>query len=256
MLSTRCIVVLSTLVFAGALSYGCSSTTTTTTGNDGGSGTSETGSGSMDGTGVPDEFRNNMCMPDKPLTLITWKPPTPFHQKLCTGTQTDAYIHLFKMTSEAGHIDTSSFRDDPANATCIPCIETDVNAAMHGPVITKLVGGTIQFDETNYGGCVANFDGNTSSTGCGAKLNSYNICALAECGDCTDYFSGGKYAKACLQASVEPGAPCAAYWNSTVDMCNWEITDGGDAGICGTLNDFLFTWCGGAPEPKDAGSSG
>jgi hypothetical protein len=241
----RCLVVLSSLVLAGVLSYGCSSTTTTMTGNDGGGGSSseESGSGSSDtGGGVPDAFHNNMCMPDKKLALVPWKPPTAFHQKACTGTQTDSYVSLFKSTSTAGMINTSSFRDVPANATCIACIETDVGNSTHGPVITHVEGGTPQFLETNYGGCVANFDGNDSNTGCGAQLNGYNVCALAECGDCSDYFSGGKFALACLLASIQPDGKCAPYWNSMVNMCEWEIDDaGGDAKVCGTLNDFPFT---------------
>jgi hypothetical protein len=241
MLSHRYLLLVSTFVLAGALSYGCSSSSGESTGSsDAGS-----GSGEDTGSGVQDVFMNDICKPDKKLTTIPWAAPTAFKQHACTSTQTEAYVHLFKMTSEDGHIDTSSFRNDTANAACTKCIETDVNDSTHGPVITKKVAGTIQFDETNYGGCVANFDGDTSPSSCGAQLDAYNVCALAECGDCTDYFSGGKYAKACLEASILPGATCEPYWNSMVDKCEWQIDDaGGEASICATLNDFLYKWCG------------
>src|ERR1700722_6713721 len=89
------------------------------------------------------------CTPDKPFHSVPWAPPTALHQTLCTSAQEHDYMtdyHANKIPSFAGN---------PDNAACFPCIETNASATHHGPVIV-LDDGSLG---TNYGGCVANFDG-------------------------------------------------------------------------------------------------
>jgi hypothetical protein len=245
MVLTRCLVVALSLVSATAAVYGCSSSSSPnpiqrdsgTPGSDAQNGND--GSGPQD-TGAPPM----VCTPTKNLIPITYAPPTPFGQHLCTPTQTDAYVKAYKAN------DPNSFRAVTANASCLTCIETLESAAMHGPVITGTVEGKFEVLQTNYGGCVANFIGDTTTTGCGEMIDAYNNCAFQECGDCNDWFQDGKNAVACLMTAVASGGKCEDVWNSKVMACQNDLQSGGVAAICNTLNDFLLTWCG---PPKDGG---
>jgi hypothetical protein len=237
------------LAIAVSLSFlwsGCSSPSASGGGGDGG--TSHDGSTSHMDAALDS---GQGCTPDKPLVSIPYAPPTPFDQGLCTGTQTDDYVKDFKANN------TQAFRADLANASCLTCIETLETAAMHGPVIVEDTGGGgVEVVQTNYGGCVANFIGDTTTTGCGEMLDAYNNCALQECGGCADYTEDGKHVQACLTAAVSSGPPpgeCHDVWNSKVAACQNDLSSGPSM-ICGSLNDFLYKWCGGHMH-QDAGSS-
>jgi hypothetical protein len=172
------------------------------------------------------------CTPDKPFHAVPWAPPTAMHQTLCTATQEQGYMADYHGNKIA------SFAGDPDNASCFTCIETNATDTHHGPVIVASDGSI----ESNYGGCVANLDGDTSSTGCGAILAGYNNCAIQECGDCKDYTDPPyTHAEACLKAAVAEGGPCHDY--STTPTCQAEIAKGGVAAVCGELDDFLPLWC-------------
>jgi hypothetical protein len=242
----RCLAVALCFASVFALSYGCSSSSVpdkSDTGSSDNDADTDTGSGTGDDGPAPPM----VCTPTKPLIKVAYAPPTPFYQGLCTATQTDAYVKAFKAN------DPNEFRSIEANASCLTCIETLVTASKHGPVITGTVNGKFEVLQTNYGGCVANFIGDSSDSGCGELLDGYNNCALQECGDCSDWFQGGKKAVACLQTAVASGQTCEPYWNSKVQACQNDLASG-PATICVTLNDFLLTWCGKAKH-EDAGTS-
>src|SRR5262249_37849379 len=134
-----------------------------------------------------------------------------------------------------------------ANAACVTCIETDVGAAKHGPILTQGTGAELQVVDANWGGCEAALDGNVTAQGCGAKFNSFNDCIYNNCGLCADIANpqpNGAFA-ACRKASFEPNGTCAPY--ATTSACTGEFSaDGGVARTCGPqLVDLLKTWCGG-----------
>jgi hypothetical protein len=215
------------------------------TGDDSGSG-DDTSSGSDDGSGGPGDDTGSgggdYCTPDKPYNPVTWAPPTPLGQKLCTDQQEIDYLRAYKKDA------TAAFRADPANATCLSCIETPESASMHGPVIV-----TSTRREANYGGCVAIEDGDTSATGCGAILDGYNNCAIQECGDCKDYtIPPYTQTKMCLDPAVAVGGKCHAV--DTTTTCQKELEDGGVALLCNTLDGFLAKWCAGKAPTPDGGS--
>jgi hypothetical protein len=51
---------------------------------------------------------------------------------------------------------------------------------------------------------------------------------------------------------VASNGKCEPFWNSTVAECNMDLA--GVATLCNTLDDFLYTWCGGPKHDDDAGS--
>jgi hypothetical protein len=159
------------------------------------------------------------------------------------------YLRAFKKNQ--GHIspETQAFRDDPANKTCLACIETKEGAPKHGPVIVRADGTA----EANFGGCVALADGNTSATGCGAVIDAYNSCAIQECGDCVDY-TIPPYTEAhmCLKTATAAGGKCQNA--NTTSACQSELASGGVASTCNTLDQFLAPWCAGLKVSDGGGT--
>jgi hypothetical protein len=242
MSSKRVVWAFVSLSSTAALAYGCSSSSQITNNPDSGSSHKDGGGTDAPSIDAPQsEGGSGVCDPDKPLADIPWAPPTPFHQGACTASQISQYLVDF------GADMTPAFRANPANKTCDACIETSATAAKYGPVIR---GAIIQ---TNFGGCVANIDGDTSSTGCGALINAYQECAYQECGKCIDWSTGGPMAVACLKKAIAAGGSCAPVWGTKTQQCNNDLGSGATA-ICGGLNTFLSVWCG--PEGADGGSDG
>jgi hypothetical protein len=238
------------LVSATGIAYGCSSSSAPVTNPNPDSGSSHMEGGSVDGPrgdahpadAAPTDAGPDgpqICNPDKPLAEVPWAPPTPFHQDACTSAQIALYLSDFAAD------DTAAFRGDSANASCVACIETSATAKKYGPVIL----GTVT--QTNFGGCVANIDGDASSTGCGALINAYQVCAYQECGDCTDFGSGGPETVDCLKKAIAKGGSCASVWGTKPEECNADLSTGATS-VCGVLSSFLSTWCG--PTSTDGGS--
>jgi hypothetical protein len=150
----------------------------------------------------------------------------------------------------------SAFRTDPNPAACLGCIETDVSAAAHGPVLTS--GG--QAVEINFGGCIAHYDGNAAAGSCGNKYDNANDCLGRECGGCSDFTSPqtGGPTDQCAAVAFGAGGPCSA--DLIAQACLNETGDGGVAAPCNDLGTFLPSWCGGVctavtvtPPPTNGG---
>jgi hypothetical protein len=179
------------------------------------------------------------CDSNTPFTAPEWEPPTAFGQPSCSNAQVTEYLACLG--------NCSTFDSDPTNATCVACIETDIGATSYGPVITS--GGVPT--AVNFGGCVANFDGNKAAGSCGDQINAFDACAAAECGTCADFANPtpGGPAEQCEENVFNAGV-CSAFNAMT---CDAELGDGGVGSACGNLDTFLPLWCAGMPPPADAG---
>jgi hypothetical protein len=177
------------------------------------------------------------CYASAPFTPIPWAPPSAFPQSACTAVQVSAYLACYP--------NCSAFRSDTTNAACLACIETDVAATTHGPVITS--GG--QPVEINSGGCEAHYDGDTAAGSCGYQYNNAKDCFYAECNTCTDYANPqpGGPADQCEAAAFAAGGQCSS--DNVTPTCVSETGDGGVAATCGALGTFLPAWCGGKCTP-------
>ncbi len=186
----------------------------------------------------PDAGVGPNCNPNKPFTPVPWAPPTPF-TKSCTAQQISDYGTC--LTSG----DCSAFRATAANASCVSCLETDIGSAAHGPVVTVIYMGAVTPYEGNFGGCIANLDGNTSKFGCGASFNTYDDCYNSDCGGCADAKNptpSGPTAM-CQKAAFSSGT-CNSF--AITGACSQEVTpDAGVASRCDSVQGLLGTWCGG-----------
>ena len=182
------------------------------------------------------------CAPNATFTPYPWKPPTPFHQAACNAQQISSYLVCFQFG------DCEPFKGVAQNSGCVSCIESDVSAPAHGPVIT--VGGAIQ--EVNFGGCQATFDGDRSATSCGATFNNLNSCLVNECGDCVDVLENGPQFQACYRAAFAASGPCTKYDETAT--CRAETSAGGVAASCDAIGSFLPAWCG--ADVGDGGADG
>jgi hypothetical protein len=181
------------------------------------------------------------CLGTDPFTPIPWAPPSPFGENVCSSAQIAAYNTC--ATSATG--DCSAFRASSENAGCLACIETGVGATQHGPVVTETVDGGIVPVETNVGGCLAHFDGQTGPMSCGALTNASTDCIDAECSTCSDFTNPaqGGPTEGCYYGEVLPGEPCGGFLVTTA--CANEPVEGGVAPLCGSsLSDLLTSWCG------------
>ena len=180
------------------------------------------------------------CDPMTPFTPVTWAPPTPF-ASACTAAQLAACDNCVTVTG-----DCSAFRASASNAGCLACLETDVGAAAHGPLVTEGQGANLAPIQANFGGCIATIDGDTSATSCGARFNDFVDCSANDCQSCADWQNpspSGPTAQ-CNLASRQTGS-CV---NDTVTQsCDAQInSDAGAAKACGpAVSDLIRTWCGG-----------
>ncbi len=185
------------------------------------------------------------CDPLTPFSPVPWTPPTPF-TKACTAQQLADYDAC--LTNPSGNC--SAFRATAANGPCVACLETDINSPAHGPIVTIVtatnVGLGVQVTDTNFGGCIANLDGDKSKTGCGANFDNFDDCSGNDCGNCADARnpSPDGPTASCQKAAFSSGT-CSPY--SVTGACGQEITaDAGVASRCATLPSLFATWCGGA----------
>jgi hypothetical protein len=190
------------------------------------------------------------CYANAAFVPVTWAPPATFPNPACNAAQIAAYLACFP--------NCSTFRADLTNGACLGCIETDVGAAAHGPIITS--GG--QPVEVNFGGCVAHYDGNMAAGSCGNLENNASDCASTECGTCADFGNPqtGGATDHCEATAFGAGKPCSA--DTVMPACANELTDGGVAAACNDLRGFLGSWCGGqcteilsTPPPATGGAA-
>jgi hypothetical protein len=173
------------------------------------------------------------CNPNHPFDVLSWAPPSPFHQGVCTATDITTYIDNFYASGPF----TSG------DATCDACLQTDVNAAAHGPVVTTTTGTTTLPSEINYGGCIAMLDGCLEAGCCGDQFDDLYACWTMECDNCSDWQASGPATIACLHTASM--GECSTERLELTASCENE-TLGPEAGIgeCSTLLSLFTNWCG------------
>jgi hypothetical protein len=177
------------------------------------------------------------CYADSAFTPNPWAPPAPFTHA-CTATQIQAYV-------TCSSSDCSTFRAAAANAGCTACLETDVHAPLHGPIITRTsTSGKIHTVDLNQGGCQAHYDNQSAAGSCGNQQNDDIDCVAAECSGCADYANPALYGPTygCYYSALLNDGRCAASRVQTA--CGNETNPGGVAAICADMNMMLSAWCG------------
>jgi hypothetical protein len=197
------------------------------------------------------------CPSNLAFTPIAWAPPTPLHQGLCTSAQVTAWWNSLNPTT--AQIGTSG------SASCDACIATAEGSASYGPVITTVQGGVTVPAQVNFGGCIANEDGQSFGGSCGNQASSFLGCLDVECDQCSDFDSTNQSSsgptQTCYGTVEGSGAVCAGYLLSS--SCEDEIEqDGGVDEPCVVVTGEQLTelWCGeggdaGVDAAADAGST-
>jgi len=171
------------------------------------------------------------CLADMAFTAVTWAAPTALHQNKCTA----ALITAYQTSLQAGGSTATS-----GNAACDACLQTDMGAAAHGPIITQS-GSPI---EINYGGCIADLDGSKAAGSCGNTVNNENDCIDEECSTCSDFSSSTQpITMACVQDAFAAGGPCAGAANEPTTACQTELMASADQ-TCLSVQTLLTAWCG------------
>ena len=157
--------------------------------------------------------------------LPPWKPPTPFHQGLCSTGALAQYETCW-----------DSPNCSSGNSACDACLRTDIGAAAFGPVIT----GSTYADMyngafVNWGGCQANLDGNTGQGSCGSQTNIWQVCDVLNCpqGCGADLMSCEDYAAIHICKNDTESLDCSNEW-------------AGDSGVpqCNLFATLASLWCG------------
>jgi hypothetical protein len=237
------------LVFAslGIVALACSSTVTLPAGGDEGG----TDAGKLKETGpTPEAGPVSTCTPGDVSTFTpSWKPPTPFNQGRCTNTQINAFVDCLSAKPDAATCKT--FTGDAANKSCLQCAATPATAAKYGPLVEGTV--TIQ---VNVSGCIANATGDTSATGCGAKVLANSQCEQAACeANCPVSASdtGPEFMALLACQTKSDSSSCKTYANDAA--CADALTgDGGTANKCDLVGasfaenavQMVKLFCGGA----------
>jgi hypothetical protein len=166
------------------------------------------------------------------FTPIPWAPPTPLQQGVCTSAEVSMYVNGL----ESGSAVTTS-----GNTTCDACLQTDATAPAYGPIILLGTCNGTTTGAINYGGCLANVDGNKQPGSCGNKLNNLIACRDEECVSCEQAES-----MTCMSAVLS--GPCSAYAPTATCAQEYSSTTGNypvcqAVGSSGLLA-MLQLWCG------------
>lgn len=146
-----------------------------------------------------------------------WRPPSALHRGVCTSAQADqlvlcVYTDPFHMTKPC-----QDFLNAPENAACARCGYSDSTEPVWGAIYSG------QFPESpieNVEGCVAALSGETTTSGCGAKLLALFECQTYVCRDCqrseSESYTCGEAAAKTLCAPFATAAACA---DPFMDQC-------------------------------------
>ena len=124
------------------------------------------------------------CTPRLPAGWAPrWKPPRAPTPDACSEDQI-----LREYAACEGAMATTAtcapFRNDPANAACIACLFSAEADSSYGAIIR--VGASWK---TNTAGCIALVDGDSSASGCGARVQAASACYDAACDGCQPFDS-------------------------------------------------------------------
>lgn len=162
-----------------------------------------------------------------------WKAPKALHTNACTATNAQLVVDCtFDSTVNPTTCDT--FMQNTANDACVKCVLTDATSAQLGPIILDGTSGRI-----NVAGCIAALSGNTTATGCGAKVQAYQGCTAAACASCTDPTTSSAAAAEYDQCVADSeSSPCSTY-TSDAACADPLLQAGGAAASCAAGNTFL-----------------
>jgi hypothetical protein len=198
---------------------------------DSGAVTAKDAGGKKDAAKPPPTTPSDVCAPGSVSSFSpSWKAPAAFHQGKCTTTQVDALVSCnFDDTADPTTCD--QVLKDAANANCNNCLFTASTSSKLGPVvITGNVG------SLNIAGCIADSQGNTTTSGCGAKYQAANDCADESCAACDDSTAAALTEKnQCIQDALT--SECQSY-ATDADCANALLDVGGAAEPCNQGNTF------------------
>jgi hypothetical protein len=157
-----------------------------------------------------------------------WKPPTPFHQGKCTAAQIKLLVSC-DFDTYANDPACKGALTDPANQGCQNCLATPSTASVQGPIVTDG-----QYAFLNIAGCIANAEGNASTTSCGAKFEFANQCSESACSGCPDTDLNER--DACVAKAA--ASVCAAY-EADADCADALLSADGPAAACMQGDTFL-----------------
>jgi hypothetical protein len=163
----------------------------------------------------------------------TWKAPNAPHANKCTATQVEALLCLFD--ANADQTTCQTVVDDPANDNCFKCIYTASSSAKLGPVVINGSLGSL-----NIAGCIAAAEGNTTSSGCGAKVQAADQCGGEACDANCPVPEGDDAALDARNACVEQAATTVCQTFTTDAECAEPLlASGGSAAVCASGTNFL-----------------
>ncbi len=159
--------------------------------------------------GIPDVpvDTGSACVPSL-LDAYTpsWVPPAS-PQSVCTPSQIQTlYDECVGPNRSAGAC--NAFEGVTANVTCTSCVETPLGSSAYGATMTW---NNANAQVANVAGCVALVDGDTSSTGCGAKYQAWDACVIDACDYCPPgtFTSCSTVARTTTCGAYEAAAQCA-----------------------------------------------
>ena len=154
------------------------------------------------------------CAPSLPSGYT----PGPFVPPLttdtaCTSAQIQQYYDDCYATAATSSTCTP-FVGNASNTTCVNCLETPVTASEYGAILA-LENNTAL---ANISGCMAIVDGDTSDTGCAAKVQAAALCNDTACSancpidstDQTTLTASFKAYNTCEREAAATGGVCAA----------------------------------------------
>src|SRR5688572_22084576 len=184
-------------------------------------------------TGGPrfDDDAGPLCAPVEVNDFSpAWRAPAKFDAARCSGTQVEALISC-NFDETADETACKELVENPDNDDCMKCLFTAPTAKALGPI---LISGNVA--RLNLAGCVANFEGNTTESSCGAKYQAATECGQEACSSCTDDGAQALEEKnACVQKALETVCESFATAGNCIDAL---LASGAAAEKCVQGNDF------------------
>lgn len=135
--------------------------------------------GAVNGAGAGAGSTGIFTCDPTPLTdwMPHWTPPVAPIARICTPRQISTELELCAPGPSYNRAACSAFEVDPGNQSCLNCLFTTTDQSQYGAVTIDPLG----YWQTNISGCIAEVDGDTSESGCGAKDQAYSDCLRAAC---------------------------------------------------------------------------
>lgn len=165
----------------------------------------------------------------------TWKAPKAIHSTACTAANAQLAVDC-AFDPNADPTTCNAFAASTANDACRQCVYSAPTDSTYGPIVID----SNNIGSLNYAGCVAALSGNTTSTGCGAKVQAATQCEVAACSSCADPSASQQALDNYNTCRTDAAAGVCTTYDTAQSCADTLTATGGSAAACVNGSTFVL----------------